>query len=215
MGKLIDLSGQQFGRLTVIKRAEDKNKTVMWICKCDCGNIKIIAGKHLRYGLISSCGCYQLEDRHNHTATHRMSKTRLYKTWLDMRDRCYRTKNKSYVDYGGKGITVCSNWKNAFEPFCKWALASGYTDDLTIDRINSKGNYEPSNCRWVKRDVQAQNRGMLKNNSSGHTGIRITKSNKYNASLCINGKNKNIGTFSTIEEAILQREKAQKMYWNA
>jgi hypothetical protein len=88
---------------------------------------------------------------------HGMSHARIYRIWNRMRERCYRTKDKSYQDYGKRGITVCEEWKRDFKAFYEWAMANGYTDDLTIDRINVNGNYDPSNCRWITKKEQSCN----------------------------------------------------------
>ena len=91
-------------------------------------------------------------------ATHRKSGTRLYRTWTDMRNRCNNRKNVHYSRYGGRGIKVCDEWQRSFESFHAWAIANGYSDDLTIDRIDVNGNYEPSNCRWITMSQQQYNK---------------------------------------------------------
>lgn len=162
MAKLIDLTGQRFGRLVVVCRAgSDSKKNAVWRCRCDCGTEKIINGSSLRNGRTKSCGCYNDEIRADgcrKRATHGMKGTRLYKTWQNMKSRCYREKDISYPNYGGRGIKVCDEWLHSFEAFRDWALANGYRDNLTIDRKNPNGNYEPSNCRWQNSKQQANNR---------------------------------------------------------
>ena len=156
--KCIDLTGQKFGRLTVIKRVKnDKHGGSMWLCKCDCGTIKTIRGNSLRQGLTVSCGCYQKEATVKSQTTHGSSKTRLFHIWQNMKRRCYNPNYKFYNYYGGRGITICDEWLNNFSAFKQWSLQNGYTNKLTIDRINSNGNYEPSNCRWVSRKTQQNN----------------------------------------------------------
>lgn len=153
--KLYDMTGMRFGRYTVIKRAGSKTTgESTWLCQCDCGNIHIVRGSRLRNGSSTSCGCYANEI----ASTHKMSKTRLHKIWSGMKQRCYNQKNKKYKNYGNRGIIVCDEWLNSFEMFRDWALSHGYADNLTIDRIKTNGNYEPSNCRWADMKTQENNR---------------------------------------------------------
>ncbi|WP_110933276.1 hypothetical protein [Paenibacillus bouchesdurhonensis] len=151
---LNQLAGQRFGKLTVIRRAEKNSKSgnAMWICECDCGNRSTVIGSHLRSGKTSSCGCNRISQR---SMGH--SKDRLYRTWLGMHNRCYNPDHDRYEWYGGKGISICDEW-HVFMTFRNWALANGYTDELTIDRIDVDGNYSPGNCQWVDMKTQANNR---------------------------------------------------------
>lgn len=164
--KLIDLKGKRFGRLTVIERADTLGKEPKWLCKCDCGNTSVVIGAELRKGNTSSCGCYArevaretaLKNMAGKNRTHGMAGTRLYKIWASMYRRCYNTKDTRYKDYGNRGITVSDEWLHNFPAFYKWAMDNGYNDSLTIDRIDVKGNYEPSNCRWADMKTQSNNR---------------------------------------------------------
>lgn len=152
--KLINLTGQKFGRLTVIERHDQKR----WKCVCDCGNTTFSDGYQLRHGIAMSCGCYQKESCSAYHKTHGSSKTRLYRIYNKMKERCYRTTNDNYKWYGALGIQVCDEWLNNFETFKEWALSHGYSDNLTIDRIDPTKNYEPSNCRWLTIQDQQKNR---------------------------------------------------------
>lgn len=155
--RLIDLTNQKFGRLAVIERAENKAKVTRWLCLCDCGKKTIVSYQNLINGHTKSCGCYNLELIKTRSITHGMRNTRLYEIWQGMKSRCENPNDPSYINYGGRGICVCSEWHKA-ETFIKWALTNGYTDNLTIDRIDFNGNYEPSNCRWATPKEQGRNK---------------------------------------------------------
>ena len=176
MSKLINLSGQRFGRLVVIRQAEskiypNKRKVTNWICKCDCGNVITTRADSLRNGKTKSCGCIHHEVLLKNIKKHGMAGSRIYITWQNMKDRCFNDKNINFRNYGGRGITVCSEWKDSFEEFYKWALKNGYSDKLTIDRIDVNGNYEPNNCRWISYKEQSYN----KRNSHFLTYKDVTK----------------------------------------
>lgn len=170
MGKFIDLTGEKFYKLTVINRAESKRQksgklVTYWNCKCDCGNLTQVRGCDLRNGHIKSCGCLQKK--------HGLAKTRIYVAWHHMIQRCYYSNCKAYENYGARGISICDDWKNDFMNFYNWSMNNGYQDNLSIDRINVNGNYEPNNCRWADDFTQRRNK----------------RNNKY---FCINGDMKTI-----------------------
>lgn len=163
-----DLSGQKFGRLTAIEPADrnEKSRTFVWRCICDCGKEHFAETDALTTGNVSSCGCLRLEKLREKIKEcdkwvfkkHGMYRTRLYRIWRLMLNRCERTnENVKARYYKSKGIKVCDAW-HEFVPFMSWAFSSGYEDGLTIDRIDNSQGYNPKNCRWVTPKQQARNR---------------------------------------------------------
>lgn len=153
--KAIDLSGTRVGKLTVVERLDNGKK---YRCKCDCGNETIVWTTNLRRTHTTSCGCVRSENLRSIASTHGESKTRLFRIWCEMKHRCTIKSDTNYIKYGGRGISVCDEWCNDFTTFRDWAMSNGYRDDLTIDRIDGTGNYEPSNCRWATYTEQNINR---------------------------------------------------------
>ena len=154
--KMIDLTGLKIGRLYIIRRATDADcaigKHVKWVARCDCGKITFPSTNHLRNGHTQSCGCQGLERataaKIKHGDARSGKRSRLYRIWAAMLRRCRNPNIVQWKYYGGKGVNVCKAWHD-FPQFKKWAMANGYKDDLTIDRINSDGNYTPANCHWI------------------------------------------------------------------
>lgn len=178
MGKFIDLTGQRFGRLEVLEKGENfKDKQghnrFKWKCKCDCGNTTFVLQSSLARNLTKSCGCLQKEAVSNiskQSAKHNLSSSRLYRIWAGMKDRCTNVHSPIYKYYGKRGICICEEWGD-FINFFRWAVQNGYSDSLSIDRINVNGNYSPENCRWVTQKEQT-------NNTRRNCFIEINKESK-------------------------------------
>lgn len=155
----IDISGKKYGRLLVLSYYGTKNRRSQWLCKCDCGKEVIVDGYRLRSGKTKSCGCLSKETAREKATKHGMSSSRIYFIHNSMNERCFNPNSSEYYNYGYRGISVCDAWKGriGFENFLKWSMKNGYSDDLSIDRINVNGNYEPSNCRWVTQKEQMNN----------------------------------------------------------
>lgn len=155
MPAFIDLTGKRFGMLTVIshafvRKSKSGRPDHMWTCACDCGNETTVMGGNLRSGKTASCGCQLVK--------HGGKGTRLYSIWQAMKARCYKPSHVWYHRYGGRGITVCDEWLNNFAAFRDWAIANGYADTLTVDRIDNDKGYFPENCCWATQRQQIANR---------------------------------------------------------
>ena len=170
--------------LTVIELAYTKNRKNYWVCRCDCGNIKIIrqdSFKTNRKQKTISCGCYnnsKVKGEKN-KKPHRDSK--LYRVYHGMKERCYNENCKTFNYYGGKGVKICDEWLNDFDTFYEWSIKNGYQDGLSIDRIDVDGDYSPDNCKWVTQKEQASN--TTRNRRYEYKGELLTISElaeKYN-----------------------------------
>lgn len=166
------IEGQRFGRLVAIRRdgsyvAPNGRKSAKWLCACDCGNTVSVIARSLVTGHTKSCGCLMREVNSRQATKHGREGTRLYVVWINMKQRCENPNNSRFADYGGRGITVCDEWKD-FESFAAWADASGYDANAkrgacTIDRIDNNKGYSPTNCRWT--DMKQQRVNQRRNNS--------------------------------------------------
>lgn len=158
MSRKIDLTGQRFERLVVIKEAGNTaDGRIQWYCRCDCGKTTTSTTTNLRRKHTKSCGCLNTENRIRHGKRTRTWSHRLYGIWDNMKSRCGNPNTKYYDRYGGRGITVCGEWVNSFQTFYDWAMVNGYQEGLQIDRIDNDGNYEPGNCRWVTKKTNLNN----------------------------------------------------------
>ena len=157
MSKFIDMTGQRYNRLTVVEIVEGSAPVKSyWKCVCDCGNVTFVSGANLRSGAVKSCGCLRKDIKT--TLRHNMTGTRLYNVWASMKNRCYNPNQASYKNYGGRGIHMCEDWRKTPDKFFEWAMGSGYSDDLTIERIDVDKDYCPENCKWIPFNTQQSNR---------------------------------------------------------
>lgn len=156
-----NLLGLRFGRLVVIEAAENKGKKPRWLCQCDCGKTKIVHSSSLKNGNTKSCGCFRTETTIARCSTNRSKDKTLYAVWNTIKQRCNNPNNKSYSNYGGRGITICDEWYN-YDNFYEWSINNGYKHGLEIDRINNSLGYSPDNCRWVTKSVNANNKRNVK-----------------------------------------------------
>lgn len=156
--KLIDLSGQRFGKLTAIQCVgRTEARQAIWRCKCDCGNEKDVRASCLRNGDARSCGCLQRMVSKEVNTKHGEAHSRLHHIWSSMKGRCHNPKSHAFEHYGARGIIVCDEWQE-YTNFRDWAIANGYTEGLSLDRIDNDKGYSPDNCRWTTMKEQSNNR---------------------------------------------------------
>lgn len=212
MGAKIDLVGQVFGRLTVIKETEQQTKSgqYAWVCKCSCGGDAVVAGHDLRKGHTQSCGCLQKERTSKAKKTHGMRHSKEYNIWSKMWGRCANTNGNRYEDYGGRGITICDRW-GKFENF--FADMGKCPAGFSIERVDNDGNYEPSNCVWADAFTQAKNRRIRVDNKSGVPGVfwyTYKGINKWAVTITRRKKVYRLGYFEKLEDAIAVRKEAEQ-----
>ena len=190
--------GAVYGRLTIVGAPENRANVLYYPCRCSCGTEITVRGESLRSGNTTSCGCVHREQLAQRNRTHGLSATRIYRDYLRMISRCHNPKDPHYKDYGARGIIVCDAWRQSFVTFYQWAMAAGYADDLTTERVNVNGNYEPANCTWIPKGDQAKNRRCCRRVTIGGT------------EMCLADAARHVGLVSP--RCALER--VRKLHWN-
>ena len=204
--KLVDRTGQRFGKLVVLEQAGRNNlKKVLWKCKCDCGNESVVVSGSLVTGNTTSCGCHIMEAITKHGGTGKGS----YNTWRAMMRRCYNVNDKDYPRWGGKGIVVHQPWHD----YATFAADVGEpVGNETFDRIDTTGNYTPDNCRWATPTVQARNIRTPKTSKTGVTGV-LFHGGKFYGCITVKKKKYYSKVFNTVEEAASARKELERLHW--
>lgn len=215
----LDISGNKYGRLTVLRKAPDSigktgRNTKKWTCLCECGTEKDIPQYSLIHGTTSSCGCIAIENAKLKNITHGLSDTPLYHVWEHMIGRCTNENDLNYKDYGGRGIKICTCLPD-FETFYQWAQNSGYTEHLTIERIEVNGNYCicHNNLKWIPKSEQAWNQRPQHRSKTGVRGVMRRHTGKYQAMIGVKGERYYLGSFETLEEAATVKKEAEERLW--
>ena len=194
---------EDLGMMFPTKNSKQKKRFGRYECGF-CGEEFRTQTSKVKSGETKSCGCYQKRRASKILKTHGLIETRLYSIWANMKKRILNPKFIYYPYYGGRGIIICDEWKNDFMSFYNWAMSNGYSDELSIDRIDNDGNYEPSNCRWVTQTIQVRNQRMKKNNKTGFKGVSFVKSKDHYVTFISVDKNSiYLGSFSTAEEGAI------------
>ena len=197
------LEGKRFGKLLVMTQIEQNGNDnwkgfKAWLCKCDCGQEIVKTTGMLKSGRIKSCGCG--------VTSHKYKGHKLVKIYHGIKSRCYNLNHKSFHNYGGRDIGMCKEWRENQLAFIEWSLKNGWEKQLEFDRINNDEDYSPNNCRFVNKTQNALNKRLSKLNTSGYTGIQITKNGKYTSRITIYGLVYYLGTFIKLQDAIAARE---------
>lgn len=199
--------GERFGQwVTVGNPFREKGATKI-LAKCDCGAKKVVQAHHLRAGQSKSCGCAPRK-------SHGESGSELYLKWANMIQRCTNPHRDEVGNYGNRGIAVCDAWKS-FEPFQTWAKEAGYQEGLSLDRIDTNGNYFPENCRFTSYVVQSQNRRKQSNNTSGFIGVSMMSTGRFRAQAKHNRRTIILGTFDDPIKAALVRDAYVRRHYEA
>lgn len=180
-----NLVGRKFGLLTVKsidhifqrfnKKGQKDGVRYYYKCICECGNEIIVEGYHLLRNKTKSCGCLKHKAHH---VTHGLGKPTTFSHWVNMKTRCLNKNNVKYKSYGGRGINICDEWLS-FENFHYWAINNGFREDLTLERIDVNGNYEPNNCTWITMEQQAKNKRNVVNYTFNGKTMNINEWTKY------------------------------------
>lgn len=206
--KLVDKTGQVFGKLTVLEQAgRDKLKKVLWRCKCECGNETVVVSGSLVTGNTTSCGCALKKAVTKHGGTGKSS----YNTWRAMIRRCTVKTDKDYPRYGGKGVSVCPEWL-VYENFM--ADMGEPNGDETLDRIDVYGDYTKENCRWAGVKTQNRNVRVRANSKTGYVGVSIV-GKKFMAKVTVGKKAYYSKLFPTVEQAAAARKELERLHWSA
>lgn len=189
--------GKEYGMLTAISRADNRGSRLMWLFKCQCGNLKEIQACRVAKGTTKSCGCINAKNAGIKNFKHGQIKHPIYKIWSAMRRRCNNPKDRCYNIYGGKGIRVCEDW-DTFSNFYN-DMAETYQHGLYIDRIDPNKGYSPDNCRWVTVQVSGQNRGNVKMTPEI---LRIIRTEKATAKQLAERFNCGVATINDVRQGI-------------
>lgn len=201
--------GAVFGRLKIIANAKTSSKHRYVKAQCSCGAVKNFRLDALTRGITKSCGCLQRERSSIANTKHGQYREKLYHAWEAMKQRCLNKRHPEYKNYGGRGISVCREWRDSYEKFADWARISGYRENLELDRKENDRGYYPENCRWTTRTCQNLNKRSLKN-TSGRVGVAW---HKASSKWYVRFRRKHLGSFETFEEAVAVRKAAEDEFW--
>lgn len=211
-GNFKDLTGHQFTRLTVLSRAKNIGQYVCWNCLCVCGVEVIVRGDSLKAGDTKSCGCFRKEFLVATKTSHGMSDTPEYRAWSALKNRCSNPNDKGFINYGGRGISICDRWINSFANFYA-DMGNRPSANHSIDRIDNDDHYYPENCKWSTRTQQIRNRRIYKNNKSGVNGVSQPYPGRWLAMIRVRGKPRSLYHGPSFQLAVEARECGEVMFW--